>query len=98
MADLSLTYGNTDGSYVAYLFLGILLPTNLGTYEDRFQLGKVGVELAERSGSNRIIAVADLEFGNRIAPWSQPLRECRRWLQTSFDAAQAAGETYCAAY
>ena len=98
MADLSLAYGNTDGSYIAYLFLGILLPPGLGTQEDRFRFGKVGLELAERSGSSRFEAIACLEFGNRIAPWSQPLRECRQWLQASFGAAQAAGETYCAAY
>ncbi len=94
MADLSLAHGNADGSYVAYMFLGILLTG----HHDRLRFGRLGIDLAERSGSCRFRAIAYLEFGNRVIPWSHPLKECRCWLETGFSAAQEAGESFIAAY
>ncbi len=100
MANLSLEHGNHDGSCLAYVWLGVVLAGHFGDPQAGFRVGSAGLDLIEKRGLSRgrYKSAPHLDFGNRIAPWTRHLRMCRPWLQTSFKAAQDAGEAFHAAY
>jgi PAS domain S-box-containing protein len=100
MGNLSLEHGNSAVSGYAYVWIGVVLAGYFDDYEAAFRFGKAGLDLSERPEYRQYSFRANnyLDFANRIAPWTQHLRTCRPWLQSSFKAAQDGGETIYAAY
>ena len=98
MAMLSLEHGNSDGSPLAYAFLGASFGAYLGNYKDGYRLGRVGLDLIEKRGLNRLSARVNLVFAVHVAHWTQPLPTCRAFLRRALAAAQEAGDVTYMAY
>ena len=73
MANLSLEHGNSDGSCLAYAWLGGVLGTYFGDYQAGFRFGKLGLDLVEKHGLDRFKARVYLVFAVHVAHWTQPL-------------------------
>jgi PAS domain S-box-containing protein len=98
MAALSLDHGNSDGSCLAYVWLGGILGTYFGDYQTGFRFGRLGLDLVEKRGLDRLSARVYLVFAVHVAHWTQHLRTCRAFLRRAFDAAQHTGDLTYAAY
>jgi PAS domain S-box-containing protein len=98
MAALSLEHGNSDGSCLAYVWLGGILGTYLGDYQRGFRFGRLGLDLVEKRGLDRLSARVYLVFAVHVAHWTQHLPSCRVFLRRAFDAAQRSGDLTYAAY
>ncbi|MEW9584768.1 AAA family ATPase [Paraburkholderia sp. DGU8] len=98
MASLSMQYGNTDGSCLAYEWLGAVLGTYFGEYEAGLRFGRLGLELVEKRGFDRFSARAYLVFAVHVAHWTQPLQTSRAFLRRAHEAALIAGDLSYAAY
>ncbi len=98
MAALSLEHGNSDGSCLAYVWLGGILGTYFGDYQAGFRFGRLGLDLVEKRGLDRLSARVYLVFAVHVAHWTQHLPTCRVFLRRAFDAAQHTGDLTYAAY
>jgi PAS domain S-box-containing protein len=98
MATISLEHGNSDGSCLAYAWLGGVLGTYFGNYQAGFRFGQLGLDLVETGRLDRYSARVYLVFAVHIAHWTQPLRTSRGYLRRAFQAAQDAGDLSYAAY
>jgi PAS domain S-box-containing protein len=98
MATLSLEHGNSDGSCLAYAWLGGVLGTYFGDYQAGFRFGSLGVNLVEKHGLDRFSARVYLVFAVHVAHWTQDLKICRAFLRRAFQAALDAGDLSYAAY
>jgi len=65
MANLSLQYGNCDGSLLAYSYLNFVLGGELGDYNRGFQFGKLAVDLLDK-GMHRFKSRVELMFGATV--------------------------------
>jgi PAS domain S-box-containing protein len=98
MANLSLEYGNSDGSCAAYIWLGLVLGPYLGDYRSGYAFAKLGLELVEKRGVERFKARAYLLFGGHVIPWSQHLRTGRPLIRHSFEVAKEVGDVTFAGF
>jgi PAS domain S-box-containing protein len=98
MASLSLEYGNSDGSCLAYVWLGGVLGTHFGKYQEGSRFGRLGLDLVEKHGLDRYSARVYLVFAVHVAHWTQPLQTSHALLRRAFDAALVAGDLSYAAY
>lgn len=98
MANISLEHGSSDGSCIAYVWLGMVLGPVFGDYESGFRFGKLGLELMEWHDLNRFKARVYLCFGNIILPWSKPIWSGRLLVRRVFDVANDSGDFTFAAY
>ncbi|MFC0576337.1 AAA family ATPase [Paraburkholderia solisilvae] len=98
MAVLSLEHGNSDGSCLAYVWLGSVLGSYLGEYEAGFRYSSLGLDLVEKRGLDRFRARVYLVFAVHVAHWTQPLQMSRTFLRRAFEAAIAAGDLSYAGY
>src|SRR3977135_3860350 len=73
MAAFSLEHGNTDGSCLAYEWLGGILGRYFGDHEAGLRFGELGLDLVENRGLDRLRARVYLAFAVHVAHWSQPL-------------------------
>ncbi|MEA2946406.1 MAG: hypothetical protein QOI40_1736, partial [Alphaproteobacteria bacterium] len=94
MANLSLEYGNSDASCLAYILLGTVLGPDFGNYDAGYRFTKLGLDLVERHGLERFKARVYLGFGS----WTRHVRTGRPQLRRAFDAAQQAGDFNYAAF
>ncbi len=88
---LGLDHGHGDGSCVAYVLLGMLAGSHFGDYEAGYRFARLGYELVEQRGLKRFQAPTYLPLGDRVMPWTKPLRACRDLLHRAFDAATKVG-------
>jgi PAS domain S-box-containing protein len=98
MVNLSLEHGNSDGSCIAYVSLGMILGPQFGDYRDAFRFGKLGLDLVDQRGLHRFEARVYLVFGGRIIPWTKHVRTGRSLLRRASDAANKLGDLTFAAY
>jgi PAS domain S-box-containing protein len=98
MATLSLEYGNSDGSCLAYVWLGGVLGTHFGKYQGGYRFGRLGLDLVEKHGLDRYRARVYLVFAVHVAHWTQPLQISHAFLARAFEAAVIAGDLSYAAY
>jgi PAS domain S-box-containing protein len=98
MATLSLEHGNSDGSCLAYAWLGGVMGTYFGEYDAGFRFGMLGLELVEKRGLDRFRARVYLVFAVHVAHWTQPLQTSLAFLRRAFEAALEAGDLSYAAY
>src|SRR5207237_2767866 len=88
MATLSLEHGNSDGSCLAYAWLGGVLGTYFGDYQAGFRFGRLGVALVAQHWLDRFTPPVDLVSAVHVAHWTQQLKICRAFLRRAFQAAQ----------
>ena len=98
MVNLSLEHGNSDGSCVAYSYLGMIAGPQFGNYKIGFRFGRVGYEIAETRGLKRFHARSCLTFGSHVMPWTKHVRTCRALLHKTFDIANKVGDLCFAAF
>lgn len=98
MANLSLEYGNSEGSCAAYVWLGMILGPYLGDYDSGFCFGTIGLELVERPGRERFRVRAYMLFGAHVNPWSHHVRDGRPMLQRAFREANEVGDVIFAGF
>jgi PAS domain S-box-containing protein len=96
--NLSLERGNSDGSCVAYVWLGIIAGPHFGDYQAAFRFGQLGYELVEKRGLKRLQARTYLCFGNLVMPWTRHIQTGRDLVRRAFDAANKIGDLTYAAY
>jgi PAS domain S-box-containing protein len=98
MADLSLEHGNSDGSCLAYAWLGSVLGMYFGDYQAGFRFGRLGLDLVEKRGLDRFRARVYLIFAVHVVNWTQNLSMSRDLLRRAFAAAQVTGDLSYVAY
>src|SRR6516225_1830332 len=96
--NLSLEQGNSDGSCVAYVWLGLIAGPYFGNYKAGFRFGQLGYELVEKRGLKRFEARIYTCFGSQIMPWTKHVRACRDLLRRAFEIANKIGDLTFAAY
>jgi len=96
--NFSLEHGNSDGSCVAYVMLGMIAGPRFGNYEAGLQFGRLAYELVERRGLQRFQARTYLYFVNVIMPWTRHVKAGRDLVRRAFDAANKSGDLLYAAY
>ena len=92
MVNLSLEYGNSDGSCFAYVWLGMILGPHFADYQAGFRFGRLGYDLVEKRGLHRYQARAYMSFGNLVMPWTKHIRTGRDLVRRAFDAANKIGD------
>ena len=98
MAALSLEHGNSDGSCLAYVWLGSVLGMYFGDYQAGFRFGRLGLDLVEKRGLDRFSARVYLVLAVHVVNWTQNLSMSRGLLRRAFEAAQEAGDLSYVAY
>jgi PAS domain S-box-containing protein len=98
MAALSLEHGNSDGSCLAYAWLGSVLGMYFGDYQAGFRFGRLGLDLVEKRGLDRFSARVYLVFAVHVVNWTQNLSMSRDLLRRAFEGAQQAGDLSYVAY
>jgi PAS domain S-box-containing protein len=94
--NLSLEYGNCDGSCVAYVSLGTIAGQHFGDYGAGFRFGQLGYELVRQRGLKRFQARTYMIFGIYVMPWAKHVRAGRDLLRRAFETANKSGDlTYC---
>jgi PAS domain S-box-containing protein len=96
--NLSLARGNSDGSCVTYVWLGMIAGPHFGNYKAGFQFGRLGYELVEQRGLKRFQARTYLWFGQFVMPWTKHVRAGRDLMHRAFEAANKVGDLTVAAY
>jgi len=96
--NLSLAYGNSDGSCVAYVWLGMIAGPHFGDYKAGFRFGRLGFELVEQRGLKRFEARTYLWFGQLVMPWTKHVQAARDLVRRAFEAANKIGDLTVAAY
>ncbi len=86
-----LEHGHGDGSCVAYVLLGMIARAHFGDYEAGYQFAQLGYELVEQRGLTRLQAPTYQPLGDRVMPWTKPIKACRVLLHRAFDAATKGG-------
>jgi PAS domain S-box-containing protein len=96
--NLSLSRGNSDGSCVTYVWLGMIAGPHFGNYRAGFQFGRLGYELVEQRGLKRFQARTYLWFGQFVMPWTKHVRAGRDLMRRAVEAANQVGDLTVAAY
>jgi len=98
MANLSLEHGNSEGSCLGYLRLGMVLGPHFGDYQAGFRFGKLGFDLMEKRDLLRFKARVYVGFGHLVNPWTRHLRGGIELVRRAFDTAQETGDLTYASY
>ncbi|MGP1386202.1 MAG: AAA family ATPase [Thainema sp.] len=98
MSSLSLQYGNSAVSAVAYLGLGRFLGEKLKEYQNRYQFGKLALELVERFNTPELKCKTYFLFGGFINHWTNHSREDINHLKTAFRFGIEYGDLIWACY
>jgi GAF domain-containing protein len=96
--NLSLERGNSDGSCVAYVWLGTIAGPHFSNYKAGFRFGRLGYELVEKRGLKRFQARTYMCFGSHVMPWMKHVQAGRDLLRRAFEAANKIGDLIVAAY
>jgi PAS domain S-box-containing protein len=96
--NLSLERGNSEGSCVAYVWLGQVAGPHFGNYKAGFRFGRLGNELVERRGLGRFRARTYMVFGSHVIPWTKHVRAGRALIRRTFEAANKVGDLCFAVY
>jgi len=98
MIDLTLEHGNTDGSCLAYTWLGRITGLRFQNYPGGVRFGQLGRELVERPGLERFKARTYINFAGWSMPWAKHVREGRDLLRRAYDVATSNGDITFAAF
>jgi PAS domain S-box-containing protein len=96
--NLGLERGNSDGSCVAYVWLGQIAGPHFDNYSDGFRFGRLGYELVEKRGLRRFQARTYMVFGSHVMPWTKHVQAGRDLIHRTFDVANKIGDLCFAVY
>jgi predicted ATPase len=92
MTNLSLEHGNSDGSCLAYVWLGMILGPHFGDYRSGFRFGKLGFDLVERGAGTGFKARVYLCFARFVIPWTRHVTAGLALVRRAFDTANRMGD------
>ena len=98
MANVSIEHGNTHGSCLAYVWLGLLLGPHFDNYPAAFEFGQLGLDLVEKRGLTRFRARVYLDFSHVVNPWSSTPDPAPSWCGGRSSVANEIGDLTFAAY
>ncbi|MDC0677624.1 AAA family ATPase [Sorangium atrum] len=98
MVQLSLRHGNADSSPNAYTFFARVIGPRYGRYKEGYLFGKLGHDLAQRSGLLTTKSVVLTMFGQHIVFWTHHYRETYPYTRAGFSAAVESGNLNDACY
>jgi PAS domain S-box-containing protein len=96
--NLGLEQGNSDGSCVAYVQLGMIAGIMFDDHKIGFRFGDLGYRLVEHHGLTRFRAATYMLFGAHVLPWTRHVREASEVLRRAFDIANRNGDLTFAGY
>src|SRR5690606_24067825 len=62
-------HGAPEGSPTVYIAFGMVLTTMFGDFANGYQIGKLAVELADRSGNATLVSKCNILFHAVISQW-----------------------------
>ena len=98
MARLSIEYGNTDSSPLAYAYLGMMAGPFFHDYPTAFRLGKLGHDLVERGTYTRYRSRVYMCFSYHVLPWARPIRDGQPLLRRAFEVSRETGDVTYAGF
>lgn len=98
MARLSIEYGNTDSSPLAYAYLGMMIGPFFHDYPTAFRLGKLGYELVEQGVHTRYRARVYMCFSYHVMPWARPIADGQPLLRRAFEVSRETGDVTYAGF
>ncbi|WP_437938944.1 AAA family ATPase [Sorangium sp. So ce341] len=90
--ELSLRYGNAESSAHAYTAFARMIGPRCGRYQEAYLFGKLGCDLAERSGLLTTKSVVFHLFGQHVVFWTRHYRETYPYARAGFSAAVESGD------
>ncbi|WP_437522044.1 AAA family ATPase [Sorangium sp. So ce726] len=97
-AKLSLRHGNAESSAYAYTALARMIGPRFGRYQEAYRFGKLGHDLAQRSGLLTTKSVVFTLFGQNVVFWTRHYRETYPYTRAGFSAAVESGKLIDACY
>ncbi|WP_437815281.1 AAA family ATPase [Sorangium sp. So ce1078] len=91
MIKLSLHHGNAESSALAYAAFARLIGPRFGRYKEAYLFGKLGYDLADRSGSLTTKSLVFTLFGQIVVFWTRHYRETYPYTRAGFSAAAESG-------
>lgn len=88
---LALTYGHSSSSAQSYVTYGLLLAGLLGRYADALALGRLALQLVERTEAHQMAGKVNLMFGI-YSSYCEPLRAALGYFTQAQQAGLAAGD------
>ncbi|MFM0700664.1 trifunctional serine/threonine-protein kinase/ATP-binding protein/sensor histidine kinase [Paraburkholderia sediminicola] len=98
MANLTLEYGYTDTSSLAYIMLSRVLGPYFDDYDEGFRFGRLGFDAVESRGPDQLRASAYLCYAVFCNVWTNPARSSVPLLERALTAARTFGDVTYAAY
>jgi PAS domain S-box-containing protein len=98
MTNISLQYGNSDGSCFAYVLFGSIARTLFSNEKDGVRFGRLGLELIERSNSKRFQGRIYRSFAENVSLWTEHISIACNLLKQGVEAAKRDGDVVYAAY
>ncbi len=95
---LSIKYGNSPMSAVAYGHYGIVLCGIINDIDAGYQFGRLALHSAEQGHGKTMKAKIAFIFGTLISPWKNHPQETLKLLQTCYQDALEAGSPEIAAF
>ncbi|WP_437522042.1 AAA family ATPase [Sorangium sp. So ce726] len=90
--ELSLRHGNAETSAYAYADFARVLGPRFGRYQEGYLFGKLGHDLAQRSGLLTTKSVVFTVFGQHVVFWTRHYRETYAYSRAGFSAAVESGD------
>ncbi|WP_438031961.1 AAA family ATPase [Sorangium sp. So ce204] len=91
MVQLSLRHGNAESSAVAYTAFARMFGPRFGRYKEAYRFGKLGHDLAQRSGRLTTKSMVFATFGHHVVFWTRHYRETYPYGRAGFSAAVESG-------
>ena len=90
--NLSLQFGNTPLSAIAYAYFGLLLCGIVGDVEKGYQFGQLALQLIEQFQAKEHQAKVLVVLHATISIWSKPVRESIKPFQTAYQVGLETGD------
>ncbi|GAA6617479.1 AAA family ATPase [Scytonema sp. NUACC26] len=84
LVNLSLKFGNTPLSTVAYISYGLILCEPVGDLEAGYQFGQLGLRLLQQFKTKQFQAKTFLIFNTYIRPWKEHIRTTLKPLKETY--------------
>jgi predicted ATPase/signal transduction histidine kinase/GAF domain-containing protein len=98
MTNISLQYGNSDGSCLAYVWFGMVARTLFGNHKDGVRFGRLGLELIEKRNLKRFQGRTYRAFAESVSIWTEHISIGCDLLRQAFEASKKTGDVTYAAY
>ncbi|WP_438024890.1 AAA family ATPase [Sorangium sp. So ce233] len=98
---LSLEYGNTDGSALAFSLLPSMIGPRFAAYRDSYRFGQLSADLVEKRGFDRYAARVLMVFATHVISWTSHLRASHSITKRACETALESGDpygAYCAGF